>query len=277
MHNRGADDLTSRPAGIQDNEDNLYSGPIRLVSGTYTSKPLEETSRPSRSMNYGGDSHTQTSQPKNYWHPSEVSSRSIVDIFGRPIFHPGEESGGGDDVGEPTNTESTVTSLDPQEGTFTTSPTPDPVPFIQAPFDQSLFPQNQFDPFLDQNMAYSMTNPVTPSFEEHYFDQESSLQTPRSAEEIIRVKKTILAFGVGGMSLFAMLFITAIVIKKRRRAQEKARQAIMVETGFFPSSMEMGYIDDKKIPAADDMEKGASKISDSYFGTPVSAEKVVKS
>ncbi len=62
-------------------------------------------------------------------------------------------------------------------------------------------------------------------------------------------KKAILIVGVGAMGLFAVIFIVAMIVKRSRKAKEKARNAIIVETAFIPIS--------DKTASGYDEEKGA--------------------
>ncbi len=92
----------------------------------------------------------------------------------------------------------------------------------------------------------------------------SSTQRPVSTpEQVIRTKKIMLAVGMSGIAFFAVIFIIAIVLNKRRRDHEKRCQAIMVETGFVPSM--------------DTMEKGTIFIEPqekpTYLGTRPTSEK----
>ncbi len=86
--------------------------------------------------------------------------------------------------------------------------------------------------------------------------QESPFQEIEGPSEVTQLdtnitqaqKKIILVTGLGAMGLFAIIFIVAIVTKKRRKAMEKARDAIIVETSLLP-------ISDKKATGHDE-EKG---------------------
>ncbi len=63
-------------------------------------------------------------------------------------------------------------------------------------------------------------------------------------------KKMFLGAGIGAMSACALLFIVAIILKRRRKAAEKARDAIIVETGLLPlsySSVDLEKNDPKRI------------------------------
>ncbi len=97
------------------------------------------------------------------------------------------------------------------------------------------------------------------------YDDYSS-ETPISGQRITPAqKKIILLMSTGAMGLFALIFIVAILMKQRRKAMEKARDAIIVESGLLPvSGSQMGFAVEKDPSYGDDKKVDSS--SHQYAG-----------
>ncbi len=118
--------------------------------------------------------------------------------------------------------------------------------------------QEENDPPPEIYVYEEIQEPILPQQDTSIIEYDSIDQVDQKPTTITRAqKKAILVISIGAMGLFAVIFIVAIIMKRKRKALEKARDAIIVETSLIPiSDKKVGGVDEEKGRYVFEDEKG---------------------